>query len=63
MNTAVNIIFKSFTSTKEYTLKIFKTGKIVIAGVTSPFEQSELNVIVSMLIGAILKFNSNFEIP
>ena len=60
MNTAINVEFKSFTSDKVYTLKVFSKGKIVIAGITTPFEQSEVNIIVSMLLRAFEQFsNSN----
>ena len=39
MNTAINFQFKSImTPEKTYTFKIFSQGKIVIAGVLSPYE-------------------------
>ena len=56
MNTAVNIVFKSAHSEKTYTLKIFAKGKIVIAGITCPYEQSEANSHVNMFLKALASF-------
>ena len=58
MNTAVNVEFKSLTSEKVYTLKVFLKGKIVIAGMPSPFEQSEIYMIVSLFLRSLIKFDT-----
>ena len=38
MNTAINLEFLSVKKDKTYVLKLFQKGKIVIAGLTTPYE-------------------------
>ena len=58
MNTAINLYVKSYTSKKVYNLKVFSKGKIVVAGLINPYEQSELNIIIKKLITCILNANN-----
>lgn len=53
MNTAVNLDFKSNSGSKTYTVKLFAKGKAVIGGLTSPYEQSEVNIFISKIFVAM----------
>lgn len=64
MNTAINIHVKSYLSDKLYNLKVFSKGKIVVAGLLTPYEQSELNVIVCKVVKCILTANNRiYQVP
>ena len=54
MNTAINLHVKSYTSSKLYNLKVFSKGKIVVAGLLTPYEQSEANILVTKVVKCIL---------
>jgi hypothetical protein len=53
MNTAVNLDFKCINGVKNYTVKLFAKGKAVIGGLTSPYEQSEVNLFISKIFVAM----------
>lgn len=58
MNTAVNLKIRGITSDKYYTLKLFSKGKVVIAGVTNSYEQSEVSMIVYQIFNVIFKLTN-----
>ena len=58
MNTAINLHIKSYVSNKLYNLKVFSKGKIVVAGLLTPYEQSELNIIINKVVKCILIANN-----
>lgn len=64
MNAAINLEVKGPATGKSYTLKIFSKGKVVISGVTSPYEQSEVSNVVSILFQRIFKLvNIPYSLP
>ncbi len=59
MNTAINLQVKSIKNplNKSYTFKLFSKGKIVIAGLSDAYEQSEVNVVVHSFLSALASFS------
>ena len=63
MNTAINLHVKSYTSKKIYNLKVFSKGKIVVAGLLTPYEQSEVNILITKVVKCILEANNRVYQP
>ena len=63
MNTAINIHVKSYFSDKLYNLKVFSKGKIVVAGLLTPYEQSEVNIIITKIVKCLLAINKRVYQP